>query len=107
MVQYLDIGRANFSRIEQGEIYPGIFTLKTLQEKFGLNPNWVINNRGEMFFQDFDVVISDFGTYAEDVKAILDHMNKVPAFKHAVMSLFHEYKARNKDIIEAAFNQPE
>ena len=49
MVEFLDMGRANFSRIEKGEIYPGLFTLKTLQDRFGLNPNWIINNTGESF----------------------------------------------------------
>ncbi len=107
MVEFLDMGRPNYSRIEKGEIFPNLSTLKTLQEKFGLNPNWIITNMGEMFLQGNKGERFDFGKYEGEVEDLLVHMGKVPALKHAVLAHFYEYKAMHEDTIEAAFNPPE
>lgn len=107
MVEFLDIGRANYSRIEKGEIFPGLSILKTFQDKFGLNQNWVINNKGGMLLPTDEDSRFKFGQYEPEVEDLLVYMEKVPSLKHAVLSLFHEYKVRNNDIIQAVFKQPE
>lgn len=107
IVEFLDIGRANYSRIEKGEIFPGLSILKTFQDQFGLNHNWVINNKGGMLLQPVEDNRFKFGQYEPEVEDLLAYMEKVPSLKHAVLSLFHEYKVRNKDIIQAVFKQPE
>jgi len=107
IAEFLDTGRANYSRIEIGHIYPGLFMLKNLQEKFGLNPNWIINKRGEMFLQDIEDARFSFGKDEPDVQDLLFYMEKVPAIKYTVLTHLSEYKARNQDIIQAAFKHPE
>lgn len=105
MVEFLDMGRANYSRIEKGNISPGLSTLKILQDRFGLNPTWIINNMGEMILQEIEGAKFNFGKHKPEVEALLVHMEKVPALKHKILAFFHEYVAMNNAIIEAAFNK--
>ena len=104
MIQYsdIDIGRANLSRIEKGEVFPGLSLLKNLQNKFNLNINWVLCETGEMFIKDSvpEPESDSFGKNKEEVTELLHHMAKIPALKHAVLSFFFEYKEKNKKLFK-------
>jgi transcriptional regulator with XRE-family HTH domain len=100
MLQYSDIGRSNFSRIEAGKIFPNLSLLQTLQDKFDLNINWLICNNGEMFIRNSLSESFKFEKNKEEVNELLHHMSKVTALKHAVLSFFFEYKERNKKLFK-------
>jgi transcriptional regulator with XRE-family HTH domain len=102
MVGYFDIGRANYSRIEKGEIFPGAAILHTLNVEFDVSLDWVIANEGQMFYpreKGKREEVMDFGPYGDEVRELLVYMDKVPMIKHAVLGFFLEYKAKNKDYI--------
>jgi transcriptional regulator with XRE-family HTH domain len=105
MSQYLDVGRANFSRIEGGDIYPNLSILKTFQDLFKLNLNWVINNKEEMILRETSPDAINFGKYDPEIRELLLHMEKVPFLKHAILSEFQLYKAKNKDLIDSYFKK--
>jgi len=104
MVSFFDIGRANYSRIEKGEIFPSPTILNTLRRKFHVSLDWLIANEGQMFIlekQKQDALkILKSGKYGQEVNDLLFHIEKVPMVRHAMMGFFLEYKQKNQGIIQ-------
>jgi len=106
MVEFFDIGRANYSRIEKGEVWPGANILHTLRTKFNISLDWLITNTGKMFTREREKKVysekekADFGGYFEEVEELLSYIEKVPMIKHAILSYFLEYKIKNQDLIQ-------
>ncbi len=104
MVEFFDIGRANYSRIEKGEVWPGANILHTLRTKFNVSLDWLITNTGKMFIRERekkgDGERVEFGEYTQEVKELLRYIEKVPMVKHAILSYFLEYKIKNQEIIQ-------
>jgi transcriptional regulator with XRE-family HTH domain len=107
MVSFFDIGRANYSRIEKGEVFPGANILHTLRAKFNVSLDWLITNTGKMFAQDQerkeyneynDKIYSD--QYKEEIRELLSYVERVPMVKHAIISFFLEYKIRHQKMIQ-------
>jgi transcriptional regulator with XRE-family HTH domain len=48
MVRSFDCGRANYSRIEKGEVFPNPTILKVLREQYRVSLHWLICNEGKM-----------------------------------------------------------
>jgi len=109
MVSYFDIGRANYSRIEKGEVHPGALILNTLRVKFNVSLDWLISNNGKMFLRDKDKKDAnnhiDFGQSTEEIRELLTFMDRVPMVKHAMLSFFLEYRLKNKKIIQEALDE--
>ena len=106
IVSFFDIGRANYSRIEKGEIFPGAAILNTLRSEFNVSLDWLLTNKGDMFLQSAESANKErlnflnLGDYTGEVKELLVYMEKVPMVKHAVLGFFIEYRAKNKSIID-------
>jgi transcriptional regulator with XRE-family HTH domain len=111
MVAFFDIGRANYSRIEKGEVWPGANILHTLRTKFNISLDWLITNTGKMFIREREKKgygeRVDFGEYAKEVKELLMYIEKVPMVKHAILSYFLEYKIKNQEIIQQFLDDSE
>ena len=103
MVSFFDIGRANYSRIEKGEIFPTPTTLNTLCTEFNVSLDWLIANEGEMFIipnQEQDEKKNlDTGKHNQEIRDLLFHIETVPMVRHAVLGFFLEYKQKNQRII--------
>lgn len=104
MVSFFDIGRANYSRIEKGEIFPTPTILNTLCREFHVSLDWLIANEGEMFIQQSQEQdakkILEPGKYSKEVSDLLSHIEKVPMIRHAILGFFLEYKQKNQGIIQ-------
>ena len=104
MVEFFEIGRANYSRIEKGEVWPGANILHTLRTKFNVSLDWLITNTGKMFIREREKKgygeRVDFGEYTKEVIELLRYIEKVPMVKHAILSYFLEYKIKNQEIIQ-------
>jgi transcriptional regulator with XRE-family HTH domain len=104
MVSYFDIGRANYSRIEKGEVWPGVHILFVLRTRFCVSLDWLITNTGKMFTRDRQnkgaEAKIDLGHYSDEVKDLLNYIDKIPMVKHAILSYFLEYKIKNQAIIQ-------
>jgi transcriptional regulator with XRE-family HTH domain len=113
LVEFFDIGRANYSRIEKGEVWPGANILHTLRTKFNISLDWLITNTGKMFTRErekkeySEKEKVDFGEYFEEVEELLSYIEKVPMMKHAILSYFLEYKIKNQDLIQQFLNESE
>jgi len=107
---YMGVGRANYSRIEIGDIFPGIPALVTLKDEFNLSLHWLLCNQGEMFIRENEKPDDHFylGDDNEDIKDLLRHLLNVPMVKHSVLGFFLEYKMKNKTLIDKAVSpEPE
>jgi transcriptional regulator with XRE-family HTH domain len=104
MVSYFEIGRANYSRLEKGEIFPSATLLNTLRREFQVSLDWLITDEGEMFFskkQKAELVRRlNAGKYSEEINELLFDMNKIPMIKHAVLEFYLEYKQKNSQIVQ-------
>ncbi len=112
MVEFFDIGRANYSRIEKGEVWPGANILHTLRTRFNISLDWLITNTGKMFTLEREKKVYgekkvDFGEYFEEVEELLSCIEKVPMVKHAILSYFFEYKIKNQDLIQQFLDESE
>jgi transcriptional regulator with XRE-family HTH domain len=104
IVENFNIGRANYSRIEKGEVHPGALILSTLQNKFNVSLDWLICNNGKMFLRERDEsapeTIADFGPAHAEVREMLHYMEMSPMVRHALLGFFLEYKQKNIAIIQ-------
>jgi transcriptional regulator with XRE-family HTH domain len=119
MVSYFDIGRANYSRIEKGEVLPNCAVLNSLHTQFAVSLDWLIADSGKMFVwsrnqnpdqnrekkeQTRKINVSEYG---KEVRELLITINKVPMVKHAILGFFLEYKAKHKEIIQRTLEECE
>lgn len=104
MVSFFEIGRANYSRIEKGEIFPTAAILNALSREFHVSLDWLIANEGEMFIlqkQKKDATDNlDPGKHSQEISDLLFHMENVPMVMHSILGFFLEYKQKNQQIIQ-------
>lgn len=111
MVSHFDIGRANYSRIEKGEVLPNAGVMNTLRVEFNVSLDWLITGFGKTFISPQEKKgnneIIDFGEYAREIRELLVYMDKVPMVKHAVLGFFLEYKIKYSDSIRQTMEAQE
>ena len=100
MVEYFDCGRANYSRIEKGEVFPNPAMLKGLNQKFKVSLHWLVCGKGEMHenenqYKELKLGAADGG----EINELLIYIEKVPMVRHAILSFFLEYIEKNKTLI--------
>lgn len=101
IVAHFDIGRANYSRIEKGEVFPNAAILYTLKTKFNVSLDWLIGDDGAMSPDEANgSKKSDTVSCIDEVNDLLHHMDTLPIIKHAVLTFFLEYKVKNSRIIQ-------
>ena len=102
MVENFDIGRANYSRIEKGEVFPNPSMLNILRTKFNVSLDWLITNNDSMFIPETGERYKkevDPSDYPDEIQDLLKHMKEIPMIKHAVLGYFLEYKIEHKKLI--------
>jgi transcriptional regulator with XRE-family HTH domain len=101
MAADLLIVRSTLSRIERGELFPGIDVLNILVEKKGVSLTWLIGGRGGMFDPSLKVSheVLEFVAQNEDVVELLSLMLKVPGLRYSVMGHFHSFKQDNPQVV--------
>jgi transcriptional regulator with XRE-family HTH domain len=106
MVTHFDkIGRANYSRIEKGEIFPNESILYTLIKKLKISLNWFIADEGQMMLTKRKN--RDFMECGEELDDLFYHIKKIPMVKHAVLAFFLEYKQKNNKLIKKLVEEVE
>ncbi len=103
---YFDIGRANYSRIEKGEVFPNVFTLNVLKKHFDISLNWLLSNEGDMYVTAEEEQLN-LSHVSQDMKDLIYHMENVPMLRHAVLSFFLEYKFSNQELVAKILKQVE
>lgn len=109
MVESFNIGRANYSRIEKGEIFPNGEILFILKKKYNVCLDWLIADEGIMQpprkrGMKLDLEFSKENSELDELNYL---MNKIPMIKHAILGYFLEYKAKNKELIQKMLKEAE
>lgn len=100
MVEHFDCGRANYSRIEKGEVFPNPAMLRELNRVFKVSLHWLVCGKGEMLenedqYKELKLGAVDGG----EIKDLLVYLESVPMVRHAILSYFLEYVEKNKSLI--------
>ena len=99
MARVLGIKAHGYYKNESGDTFPGVSTLDRLQKNFDISMDWLLFNKGPMFFKEkqspgqptFDIV-SQEQELGELVKAI----GQDPQLKHEILACFYQYKSKKK-----------
>jgi transcriptional regulator with XRE-family HTH domain len=90
MAEKLQISRAGYSRIENGDVEITLKNLFKIIKILDISINWLLFGIED---QTKEVLsFSDFGDYAETIKKMLKEMKENEVILHAVLSFFFELK---------------
>lgn len=109
IVSYFNIGRANYSRIEKGEVFPNFMVLHALKKKLNLSLDWLIAGEEEIAPGE-TVNVYEWRRREQlnrEIAEMLDMMEKAPMVRHAVLSFYLEYRSNNEKIIKMMINESE
>lgn len=102
MAAHFKVGRANFSRIEKGDIFPNPTIMHILKSDFNISLDWLVCGDGEMLISNRPEKIEglpDFDVHAKEIHDLLFYMKRVPMVLHQVLGFFLNYKAKNREVI--------
>jgi transcriptional regulator with XRE-family HTH domain len=117
MGSYLGVKRPSYDRYERGEVFPGPKALIVLANTFKVSLDWLIANKGTMIYSEKQppaVNVQQPEEQAQpqaktgpdvvtaDVQELLEHMERIPLLRYEVLTLFHKFKLKNKDLVESA-----
>jgi len=90
-----DVYQSTITNIEVGKTFPGIKYLHFLGENYGLNADWVVNNRGEMFAESPPLPIALIEKYIT-----LLTLMKVPVVEQLILARLEEVKVIAREEIK-------
>ena len=94
LARELGITPNDFAKIEQGAIMPGISILKYLRTRFGLNIDWLMDKKEEMFSRDYGtfVIIFDNVKYTRRHIKYFKRVLEYPSIKTLLLERFMELR---------------
>ncbi len=116
MASYFGTKRSTYLRNEKGETCPDIWTMRLLGDKFNVSLDWLICDKGPMYYRDKEQKQADAVSEAEkpaaaaelqesapeDVRELLEHIKRIPLLRHEIMVSFYKFKEEYKDMVAAA-----
>jgi len=93
----------SYRRYEQGKMVPGFLSLYFVAEELGISLDWLVCGKGPVYYKDKEKkeslqnLIS--GTSEEEIKYLLEHMNRIPLLRHEVLACFYKFKADHKELV--------
>jgi transcriptional regulator with XRE-family HTH domain len=117
MGSYLGVARPSYDRYERGDVFPGPKALTVLSNTFKVSLDWLIANKGSMRYSEKVEPTENLQQPEEiaqpqektgpdvvsaDVKELLAHMERIPLLRYEVLTMFHKFKLKNKDLVESS-----
>ncbi|MCP5105355.1 MAG: helix-turn-helix domain-containing protein [bacterium] len=103
MANHLGVARSSYNGWGGGEALPGPVGLKTLANKFDISLDWLIADKGPMFYKgkktspDGNTGIEEV---MDDVKELLAAMDRIPLLRFEMLTAFQKFKLKNKTLME-------
>lgn len=106
--------RSSYTRYENGQTFPQTITLYELGNKFDISLDWLILNKGPMYYKEKEAIkevkeekeevppAPPEKVLPDDVKELLDLIEQVPVLRYKVLLHFHDLKEEHKEMIESA-----
>ena len=113
MAGILGITRDTLSKNERGYNSVQVDTLHALHESLGVSVEWLLFNRGAMFWDAGMTKDSNQGgkaegiTFSTELDEMIDLMKRVPFLRHAVMGYFQKFKIENNHLIDSTLEKAE
>jgi transcriptional regulator with XRE-family HTH domain len=110
MSDILKVTRSTYRRNEEGDTFPGIWSVYILAVNRKISLDWLFCNRGEKFYKDSPTGGTTAGTESgekgkgklgqtvftgelgKEVNELIEHMDKDPQLRYEVLALFHKFK---------------
>jgi transcriptional regulator with XRE-family HTH domain len=122
MAAYFGTEKTNYTRYETGRIFPGFMGLYNFANISGVSLDWLICDRGPMYYkkeeEKDDSEISEAEKVIEEkagdnskpavkipdgeTRELLDYMEQIPLLRHEVMVSFYKFKEEHKEMVQAA-----
>jgi transcriptional regulator with XRE-family HTH domain len=110
MGEYFKVSATTYHRYEQGKMLPGFTALYSAAEKLGISLDWLVCSKGPVYYKEIvkknqveekKETPQDFltGSSGEEIKDLLEHMNRIPLLRHEVLVYFYKFKAEHKDMV--------
>ncbi len=113
MGEYFKVSATTYHRYEQGKMLPGFRSLYSAAEKLGISLDWLVCSKGPVYYKEIEEKDQveemekkeppqDFlpGSSQEEIKDLLEHMNRIPLLRHEVLVYFYKFKAEHKDLVD-------
>lgn len=124
MAELFGTVKANYTRYENGKIFPNFFGLYYFAFKTGISLDWLVCNKGPMFYKEKIKEKEEKKEVSEEkkvttekekpqpepagkipddeIKDLVDHMERIPLLRHEVLVTFYTFKEKHKEMVEAA-----
>lgn len=105
----LGIAMNGYSKNEIGMNLPSMATLNRLANGFNISMDWLLFNKGNMYFQEKlpeennigEKKIASLNESEPDVRELFEFMHNDPLLKHEVLAYFFRYKKENRELKES------
>jgi len=105
MADRLGIYCASYSRHESGETMPMVTTLYKLGNIFNISLDWLVQNKGPMYYKEKEETGSNGEISKElrkDVSELLEHMEQILLLRYEILASFHKFKEEHKEMVMEA-----
>ncbi len=102
--------QTSYRRYEQGKILPGYPGLYAIAENLGISLDWLVCGKGPVYYKEKEKndraeekkeTLQDLltGSSLEEIKDLLENMNRIPLLRHEILVYFYKFKAEHKDLV--------
>ncbi|HLP61854.1 MAG TPA: helix-turn-helix transcriptional regulator [Candidatus Deferrimicrobium sp.] len=106
MGSHFGISSTGYTKNENGMTSPGIRALYKLGAGFNISLDWLICGKGSIFFKGQAPLEEKLGVkegvILDDVKDLLQHMERIPRLRYEILGHFHKFKEENKELISSS-----
>jgi len=117
MISSLQLVPSSYYRNENGKTCPDIMSLQILGREFGISLDWLVCDKGPMFYKEKDREESQeeipeaaekeplqdpLDTLPDEIKELVKHMERIPLLRYEILASFHRFKGEYKETVSEA-----
>ena len=101
MAGFFGVQRSSYTKYENGDTFPGEQALKVLAENFDISLDWLICNKGPMFYKEkapWEELDSE--SDMKVLRELFEYMVKYPFIRYRMLSDFYSFKLKNNNFAD-------
>jgi transcriptional regulator with XRE-family HTH domain len=111
MASFIETGRTNYSKYENGEVFPNYLALQKMCANQDVSLDWLICEKGSMFFKDKEDILQQVEAHAEkpikdEYLELFSKMEQIPLLYYEVMAYYQRFKLEHKELLESTHTPP-
>lgn len=110
MGEYFKVSEITYHRYEQAKMFPGFTALYSAAQKLGISLDWLVCGKGPVYYKDIEKknreeekkeTLQDYltGSSREEIKDLLEHMERIPLLRHEILVYFYKFKSGHKEMV--------